>query len=92
LRAWDAKQTARINGIGRAVLGASIVLAPTIAGRQWVGSDGHGPATKVFGRALGVRDVALGAGLVWALEKGEPTQAWIAGRPWPTQWTPRRRC
>lgn len=66
------------NGIGRAVLGAALVAAPTLVARTWVGDDGAGPAAKVIGRALGIRDVALGAGLVQALGAGSPARPWIA--------------
>ena len=74
----DAKQTARINGVGRAVIGAALTVAPTLAARGWIGDDAGSPGGKVLGRALGIRDLVLGAGLVQALEAGEPTRGWIA--------------
>jgi hypothetical protein len=72
----DALATARLNGIGRAVLGASMVVAPGSAARLWLGSPG-GIESKVLGRTHGARDLALGAGLVWALERDEPVHPWI---------------
>jgi len=74
----DAKQTAKINGIGRAVIGAAMTAAPTLATRGWIGDDAATPGGKVIGRALGIRDLVLGAGLVQALESGAPTRGWIA--------------
>lgn len=74
----DAKQLARTNGIGRALIGATLVAAPRLVARSWVGDD-PGPATRVLGRALGVRDLALGAGLLWALDRDEPAHAWLVG-------------
>jgi hypothetical protein len=74
----DARTLAKTNGIGRALLGASMVVAPTITGRLWIGDDGEGPATKVLGRALGIRDVVIGAGLIQALDARAPTRGWIA--------------
>jgi hypothetical protein len=66
------------NGVGRALLGVLMVAAPGPIARLWMGSRG-GLESRMLGRTHGVRDVALGAGLVWALEQGEPTRAWIAG-------------
>ena len=75
----DDRDQARANGIGRALLGAGLVLAPGLAGRAWLGSDASSAATKVAARALGIRDVALGAGLLMALDKREPARNWVAG-------------
>ena len=69
------RQLAMGNGIGRALIGASLIAAPTVATRSWLGADG--PAAKVLGRALGARDLALGAGLLWALGRDEPAHAWL---------------
>jgi hypothetical protein len=55
----------------RTGVGASLVIAPAWAGRIWVGSDADGPGTKVFARALGARDVALGAGILAASVGGD---------------------
>jgi hypothetical protein len=74
----DAAQLAKTNGIGRVVVGAALVAAPTIVARSWVGDDGGGPAAKVIGRALGIRDVALGAGLLRALDRDQPARGWMA--------------
>lgn len=73
----DAKQLAKTNGIGRALIGTALVAAPGLAARTWLGDESDGTAGKVLGRALGVRDLALGAGLLWALEQKEPTHAWL---------------
>lgn len=75
----DERDQARTNGIGRAVVGTGLVLAPGLAGRVWLGADASTDAAKVASRALGIRDLALGAGLVMALDKREPIRAWVAG-------------
>ena len=67
------------NGLGRMVLGAALMLAPGLSGRSWVGGDASSTGAKVFASALGARDVALGAGLVWALQRDEPAHAWLVG-------------
>ena len=75
----DDRDLARINAVGRAVLGAGLLLAPKLAARGWIGDDAALPGTQVVTRALGIRDVALGAGLLWALQNDEPVRAWITG-------------
>ncbi len=70
---------AKTNGIGRVALGAGLMLAPGLAGRRWVGDDASRTGAKVFASALGARDVAIGAGLIWALEQDEPAHAWLLG-------------
>ena len=75
----DDRDQARANGIGRAALGAGLVLAPGLAGRVWLGSDASSAGAKVAARALGIRDVALGVGLVLALQKRDPARTWVAG-------------
>ena len=71
----EARDLALTNGIGRALIGAVLVAAPRTITRTWVGpSDAVDP--DVLGRALGARDLALGAGLVWAVRRGEPAHAW----------------
>ena len=74
----DAKQTAKINGIGRAVIGTALTVAPAMATRGWIGDDADRAGANVLGRALGVRDLVLGAGLLHALGTGAPTRGWIA--------------
>ena len=74
----DAKQTAKINGVGRAVIGAALTVAPALAARGWIGEDSDRPGGRVLGRALGVRDLVLGAGLLQAIDAGAPTRGWIA--------------
>jgi hypothetical protein len=69
---------ARLNGIGRALLGAAMVVAPGAITRLWMDVGGT-RETQVLGRTHGVRDIALGAGLVWAIEHDEPALAWRAG-------------
>jgi hypothetical protein len=64
---------------GRVAIGASMVLTPTTAIRPWIGDVGREPGARVIVRALGVRDLALGAGLAAALARGdrESTRTWL---------------
>ena len=74
----DERDLARTNGIGRALIGASLVLAPRLTTRAWLGDDASSAGTKVAARALGIRDLALGIGLVMALERRDPVRNWVA--------------
>jgi hypothetical protein len=55
---------------GRIAVGAALVLAPGLA-RLWIGPDARRPAVKLLARALGVRDLALGAAGLVALRDGD---------------------
>ena len=72
----EDRDLAKVNGVGRAVLGAAFVVAPGL-GRVWLGSDASQSTTKAVARALGVRDLALGTGLVMALQNDEPARNWV---------------
>jgi hypothetical protein len=63
------------NGIGRAVIGGLRVAAPGQIARLWLGPSAP-VETGVLGRALGARDLALGAGGVGGGRRGEPAHAW----------------
>lgn len=53
---------------GRVAIGVAALLWPAFPLRPWVGgAAAGGAATKTLGRALGVRDVALGVGALRAL-------------------------
>jgi hypothetical protein len=61
----------------RIAVGAAFVLFPGIAGRMWIGSDAARRPVKVLARAFGVRDLAIGLGVVIALDRGTPVRGWI---------------
>jgi hypothetical protein len=59
-------------------VGATALVRPALLLRPWVG-DRHGdPGAVLLGRALGARDVALGAGAVIAFRQGNPLRWWVA--------------
>lgn len=60
-------------GIIRAGVGTALVVAPKWAGRIWVGPGADGPGSAVFARAIGARDVALGATTLATLGSGRGT-------------------
>lgn len=51
----------------RTALGIYALAEPGRLARAWLGPRADGVTGHVFGRTLGARDLALGAGAVWAL-------------------------
>lgn len=72
----DYRQVVRSLACGRVAVGVALVLAPSLAARGWAGPEAARPATKVFLRALGIRDLALGLGTLRALNRGEDPVVW----------------
>lgn len=62
---------------GRIALGAAALAAPGLAGRLMFGPGGSRPGTRLLGRMLGGRDMALGLGVVIALDRGAPVRGWL---------------
>src|SRR5450755_463871 len=73
---------ARAVAAGRVALGLTALAWPSVPARPWVGSAADDLTARVFGRALGARDLALGLGALAALQSpaGEPgsASAWVA--------------
>jgi len=67
---------------GRVAIGLTALAWPSVPARPWVGAAADDVAARVFGRALGARDVALGLGALAALTgppaQAGPARAWIA--------------
>ena len=67
---------------GRVALGLTALAWPAVPARPWVGASADDLAARVFGRALGGRDLALGLGALAALRRpdAEPGAAasWVA--------------
>lgn len=64
-------------GLVRAGVGVALMVAPGWAGRIWVGPGADGPGSKVFARALGARDVALGVQILRGLSRGDVVRHWV---------------
>jgi hypothetical protein len=71
---------ARAVAAGRVALGLTALAWPSVPARPWVGAAADDLTTRVFGRALGARDVALGLGALAAL-RGQGAGGGSA-RPW----------
>jgi hypothetical protein len=79
----DVVRLARGLAINRISFGVGMVLAPGLYARSWVGTKAAGEdATKVLARALGARDLALGAGGLLALRAGdvERSRRWFTAQ------------
>ncbi len=64
---------------GRIVIGAVAVVAPGLAARVMGGRRGSEGVAPALARMLGARDVALGLGVVIALDRGAPVRGWLEG-------------
>ncbi len=67
---------------GRVALGLTALGWPAVPARPWVGAAADDLAARVFGRALGARDLALGLGALAALQRpaaeSDSASAWVA--------------
>ncbi len=67
---------------GRVALGLTALAWPAVPARPWVGAAADDLAARVFGRALGARDIALGLGALAALQRTGAgpgsASAWVA--------------
>ncbi|HEY7151975.1 MAG TPA: hypothetical protein VH391_09865 [Solirubrobacterales bacterium] len=62
---------------GRIAIGLTALVAPKLASRAMFGRRGATAGTVAFARMLGGRDVALGLGVVIALDRGAPVRGWL---------------
>jgi hypothetical protein len=54
------REYARAINVGRIALGLSMLLAPRLSARAWIGADAASPGTAAVARAHGVRDAVIG--------------------------------
>jgi hypothetical protein len=54
------REFARALNVGRIALGLSLLLAPRLSARAWIGADAARPGTAAVARAHGIRDAVLG--------------------------------
>jgi len=72
-----AKDIALFFARARIGFGTAFMLFPGVTGRFWIGDDAERRAVKVFIRALGGRDLAIGLGVAIALDRGAPVRGWL---------------
>ena len=73
----DARTLARLQALGRVVIGAALMAAPGRTGGGWIGRDARRPATQVTISAFGARDLALGLGTAYAAGQGYGAGPWL---------------
>lgn len=64
----------------RAAFGVGFLIAPAKVSEGWVGRKARSPQIDVLSRALGARDLVLGAGGGIALATGSQPRAWYAAQ------------
>ena len=73
----DDRSVALTLALGRAALGAVLLVSPARINTGWVGSDAGRPGARVLGRAVGARDRARGLGAALALRGRAPARLWL---------------
>jgi hypothetical protein len=71
LAGMDVATLARGQAVNRVLFGTALLLAPGRIGRLWVGPLAGDRRAKVLARAVGARDLTLGAGGLAALSDGD---------------------
>lgn len=65
--------------LNRIAFGVGYIAAPERTGGGWIGKPAKQGGTTVLTRALGARDLVLGAGALWAMRRGaESSRPWFA--------------
>src|SRR3954469_24841399 len=67
----DVDKLARMQSFNRVLVGAGLLVAPTAFGRTWGGPLAKDDRGRVMARALGARDLALGAAGLLAERDGD---------------------
>src|SRR3954470_22743484 len=62
---------------GRIAIGVVSLLAPGLVGRAMIGPEGDSGGTRLFLRVVGARDLALGIGVLAALDRNAPVHGWL---------------
>lgn len=73
----DYRQALRFVAAGRVAIGVAMLAAPRRATAQWLGPDTGSGAASVLARAFGAREIAVGAGTLWALDRGDAMRPWV---------------
>ena len=71
-----ARDVGRVYGAGRVALGAGLLFAPGVLGRPWIGPSATLPPAQVALRALGARDLIMGAIALHTLDHPDVGPRW----------------
>jgi hypothetical protein len=64
--------------VGRIAAGAALIASPDRLAARWLGDDAARPGPRLAIRALGARDIALGAGVLATLGDDRQLRRWVA--------------
>jgi len=73
----SARLLATLLTAGRAAFGIGLLFYPRRVARSWLGDEVDRPKTEMLVRAVGARDLVIGAGGVVSLLRGEPAATWL---------------
>jgi len=62
---------------GRIAIGVVSLLAPGLVGRAMMGPDADSGGRRLLLRVVGARDLALGIGVLAALDRDVPVHGWL---------------
>jgi hypothetical protein len=71
------RDLARILAAGRIAIGAALLAAPRPAVGMWIGRDAAAATVAPLGRALGAREVVLGAIALHTLDRPQVGPRWL---------------
>lgn len=72
-----ATEEAQLLGLMRIGVGVSCLVLPRLTARAWLAESRASSAAKLALRSLGAREIAIGVGLLAALEKNAPVRGWL---------------
>jgi hypothetical protein len=75
----DGALVARSLAVVRVAIGVTALAAPQVIAGPWIGVEAQLPNARLLARAMGMRDLALGAGALLALSRGrgEAARDWV---------------
>jgi hypothetical protein len=71
------RDLARVMAAGRITIGAGLLAAPRLSLGMWLGREAATPSIAPVGRALGVREVMLGAMALHTLDRPQVARRWL---------------
>ena len=72
----DSRVIGRLLAAARVAIGSGLIAAPRVLTATWVGRPRRSAPIGLLGRAVGARDLALGAGAL--ATSGDTQRAWLA--------------
>lgn len=61
----------------RIAIGITSLIAPGVVGRAMMGAEGDSGGARLLLRVVGARDLALGIGVLAAMDRGAPASGWL---------------